>query len=147
MEWYPNLCNQIEYLKANNKFCKDDSWNQEFLQQNNTNFNFVDSASTLTKYCRENIAFVSLFMREPFAEVLAVNVDTTLMNFIGSLGGLLGLCMGFSFVTIAEIFYYGIETIRSFFFSSGAGGGISARPRRENRIIEATKVTDFNNEN
>ena len=68
-------------------------------------------------------------MREPFAEVLAVNVDTTLMNFIGSLGGLLGLCMGFSFVTIAEIFYYGIETIRSFFFSSGGGNLLGQEER------------------
>ena len=142
MEWYPSLCNQIEYLKANNKFCEDDSWDQEFLQQNNTKFNFMDFAATLAKYGRDNIAFVSLFMREPFAEVLAVNVDKTLMNFIGSLGGLLGLCMGFSFVTLAEIFYYGIDTLHSFFFSSG--GTNSAFSRRENRKIEASKLSKPN---
>ena len=145
VEWYPHLCDQIEYLKANNKFCEDDSWDQEFLQQNNTKFNFIEFAATLAQYGRDNIAFVSLFMREPFAEVLAVNVDTTLMNFIGSLGGLLGLCMGFSFVTLAEILYYGIDTLRSFFLSSGGGGGKSAFSRRENRKIEASKVTDYNN--
>ena len=81
-------------------------------------------------------------MREPFAEVLAVNVDKTLMNFIGSLGGLLGLCMGFSFVTLAEIFYYGIDTLHSFSFLSG--GTNPAFSRRENRKIEASKLSKPN---
>ena len=36
LDWYPDLCNQIEYLQTNNKFCKDESWDLDFLQQNKT---------------------------------------------------------------------------------------------------------------
>ena len=66
------------------------------------------------------------------------------MDFIGSLGGLLGLCMGFSFVTIAEILYYGADTIRAVLFSFKEKK--STVSRRENRKIEAARVVAFNND-
>ena len=49
---------------------------------------------------------VSVYIREPFVEVLVVDEDTSIMDFISSVGGLLGLCMGFSFVTVGEICYF-----------------------------------------
>ena len=36
----------------------------------------------------------------------SVDEDTTLMDLVSSIGGLLGLFMGFSFVTIGEICYF-----------------------------------------
>ena len=71
-----------------------------------SSFNFTNFAETLTRYTRENVAMVKIFMREPFAEVLIRSVETSEIDFISSVGGLLGLCMGFSFVSLAEIFYY-----------------------------------------
>ena len=52
------------------------------------------------------MAMVSVYIREPFAEVLLVDEDTSIMDFISSVGGLLGLCMGFSFVTVGEVCYF-----------------------------------------
>ena len=69
-------------------------------------FNFVDFDSALLKYTKENMATVSVYIREPFAEVFLVDEDTSLMDLISSVGGLLGLCMGFSFVTVGEVCYF-----------------------------------------
>ena len=132
-------------MKDNNAFCVEESWDQEFLEKNDTGFDFIDFTSTLSKYTKDNIAFVTLFMREPFAESLAINVDTTELDFTSTIGGLLGLCMGFSFVTIAEMFYYGIDTIRTFFFKSNAR--VSPFSRRENRKLEALKKINMDDEN
>ena len=142
-EWYPGLCNQIEYLNANDGFCKDGAWDLTRLKQNNSDFNFADFSSTLARYAKENIAFVTLFMREPFAEELAINVDTTTLDFISTIGGLLGLCMGFSFVTVAEMFYYGFDTMRQLCFPSV--GEKSPFSRRENRKIEAVRALNLDN--
>ena len=60
----------------------------------------------LARYAKENMAMVSVYIREPFVEVLVVDEDTSIMDFISSVGGLLGLCMGFSFVTVGEICYF-----------------------------------------
>ena len=80
---------------------------------NTSDFDFSMFASTLTKYAKDNIAIVKIFMREPFAEVLKVTVDTTTLDFISNIGGLLGLCMGFSLVTVAEILYYLFDSMWS----------------------------------
>ena len=62
---------------------------KSFWKKNDTGFDFIDFTSTLTKYTKDNIAFVTLFMREPFAESLAINVDTTELDFTSTIGGLL----------------------------------------------------------
>ena len=130
-----SLCwSGIQILQENNAFCVEETWDLEFLKKNDTGFDFLDFSSTLTKYTKDNVAFVTLFMREPFAEVLAINVDTTDLDFISAIGGLLGLCMGFSFVTLAEIFYYAVDTIRTLCFKSK--DKVSPCSRRENRKVQ-----------
>ena len=99
--WYPNLCTQIEWIGNNNAFCSNYVWNLDLLTSNMSSFNFTNFSETLTRYTRENVAMVKLFLREPFAEVLIRSVEISEIDFISSIGGLLGLCMDFSFVTVA----------------------------------------------
>ena len=78
-------------------------------------------------------------MREPFAEVLLRSVETSEIDFISSVGGLLGLCMGFSFVTLAEIFYYSVRGIKNWLCGSNQKKSL---PRRINRKINALEDID-----
>ena len=134
IEWYPNICNQIDYLKKTNGLCVDNEWKQESLK-NQSDFDFDEFSSTLTRYAKDNIAFVKLYMREPFAEVLQVSVKTTVLDYISNIGGLMGLCMGFSLVTVAEILYHGLDAIWVKFFSSSKKARTFVR--RDNRRIAA----------
>ena len=134
VEWYPNLCNQIDILKATNSFCSDNSWNHESLN-NRSDFDFNEFSSTMAKYAKDNIALVKIFMREPFAEVLKVNVKTTALDFISNIGGLMGLCMGFSLVTLAEILYHVLDAVWTKLFSVKTN--VKPFVRRDNRRIAA----------
>ena len=62
-------------------------------------------------YSRKNIALVNLFIREPFAKEILTSVKTTRLAFVSDLGGLLGLFMGFSFVSIFEILFHACKVI------------------------------------
>ena len=94
------------------------------------NFQHIDNI-----YAKDNIPFVKLYMRESFAEVLQVSVKTSALDFISNIGGLMGLCMGFSLVTVAEILYHGLDAVWVKFFSSGKRVGTFVR--RDNRRIAA----------
>ena len=61
------------------------------------------------KYARENIAYVTLFIREPFAEKIKIAEKISPISFISDVGGLLGLFMGFSFVSLAELVYHAFK--------------------------------------
>ena len=125
---------QIEYLKKTNGFCIGHEWKRTSTN-NQSDFNFTEFSATLTRYAKDNIAFIKVYMREPFAEVLQVSVKTTALDFISNIGGLMGLCMGFSLVTVAEIFYHGLDAVWIKFFSSGNRVGTFVR--RDNRRIAA----------
>ena len=64
------------------------------------------------KYARENIAYVTLFIREPFAEKIKIAEKISPISFISDVGGLLGLFMGFSFVSLAELVYHAFKVCK-----------------------------------
>lgn len=57
-------------------------------------------------YCIENLVLMSVSMAKPYMTVYQTDIVMSWSTFVGNLGGSLGLCMGFSMVTIAEIVYY-----------------------------------------
>lgn len=60
----------------------------------------------ILKYAHDNIAMVTIFIREPFAEEILIQEQKNGMDFISEIGGLLGLMMGCSLVTFVEIIYH-----------------------------------------
>jgi hypothetical protein len=93
----------MEILNANNslKLCTD---------------NGVPIASTLTSnpkmthflynYAQNNFAALKVFIKDPYYTLIRCDEQMPLITFLGSTGGLLGLCLGFSLVSIFEIFYH-----------------------------------------
>merc|ERR1719483_478817 len=64
-------------------------------------------------YAKENIAIIKFFLRDPYYTQIARDVKTSRLQFLGTAGGLMGLCMGFSIVSIVELFYHSICLIVS----------------------------------
>ena len=139
--WYPTICEQIDWVKDNNAFCTNSEWDVKLVRSNSSAFNFTDFADVLTKYTTENVAMVKVFMREPFAEVLLRNVHTSEIDFVSSIGGLLGLCMGFSFITVAEVCFYSVIGMANFLCGSNQVRNNSRRVNRKlNAMNENNKV-------
>ena len=59
----------------------------------------------VNQYTKENVAKVYIYLKDPFVKRLIREEKTTIIMFVGSLGGLLGLFLGFSFISFIEIIY------------------------------------------
>ena len=81
-------------------------WNFETLTSNQDEFDFAKFKRLLVAYAKENTALVTSFLSTPFTQIIGVDEDTSIINAISSVGGLMGLFMGFTMVTLAEIIYY-----------------------------------------
>ena len=57
-------------------------------------------------YARENLAVINIFIKESYSKRFRKTEKMSRISYIASSGGLLGLCMGFSFVSLAEIAYH-----------------------------------------
>ena len=59
----------------------------------------------VVKYTKENIAKVNIFLKDPFVQKVVREEKISFITFVGSVGGLLGLFLGFSFMSSIEIVY------------------------------------------
>ena len=63
----------------------------------------------ITQYARDNIAKVQIYLKDPFVKEIIREEKITYSQFVGSIGGLLSLFMGLSFMSLVEIFYLLLE--------------------------------------
>ena len=59
-------------------------------------------------YAQQNVAMVNIFLRDAFAEKILMDEKISKISFISDIGGLMGLFMGFSFVSAVEVLYHAI---------------------------------------
>ena len=80
-------------------------------------------------YAKENTALVTSFLSTPFTQIIGVDEDTSIIDAISSVGGLMGLFMGFTMVTLAEVIYYSSSLLITSIL------GIKEQVRGENKQI------------
>ena len=80
-------------------------------------------------YAKENTALVTSFLSTPFTQIIGVDEDTSIIDAISSVGGLMGLFMGFTMVTLAEVIYYSSSLLITSVL------GIKRQVRGENKQI------------
>jgi hypothetical protein len=56
-------------------------------------------------YARDNMAVINMFIRKPYVKKFLTEEKITEISFVGTVGGLLGLFTGFSFVSAIEFIY------------------------------------------
>merc|ERR1711963_843812 len=82
----------------------ENRWNKKgFAGNTSRSENFKN---TMFKYMRENLAWVELYVREPYCELIHQKRHSTWINFISNLGGILGFCIGASFISLVEITWF-----------------------------------------
>merc|ERR1712083_1086735 len=57
-------------------------------------------------YADENLLRINVFIRDPFVTKFVRDEAQSVINFVSTCGGLMGLCMGFSFISGVEILFY-----------------------------------------
>ena len=124
---YPSLCPFFdEYfyskddIKSKIEVLKDAGGSKEFLnwQVEELRFSKLEAKLGMTKakqeefmqsvmtYSRDNLARVVLFIQKPFVVSYLHDPVMSYLQLVANMGGLMGLCMGFSIVSVAEIFYH-----------------------------------------
>jgi len=103
---YPNMCKHLcevfgfDAMVSANLSCNDIRRN--LLNAANSSQIFEE----LHKYAKENLLWLNVYVKDSFATRIIRDERMTRTSFIANVGGLLGLCMGFSLVSVAEILYF-----------------------------------------
>ena len=99
---YPEMCESITKSNptqnSNKVFCKEIS---RYL--NETEYGHL--TEKLYKYARENLAIVNIYIKEPVVTKILRDQRIPVIWFVANCGGILGLCMGFSIVTVFEVLH------------------------------------------
>lgn len=59
-----------------------------------------------SRYAKENLVMFNIFIKDPYAKRFQKDEKITKTSYIANSGGLLGLCMGFSLISAAEILFH-----------------------------------------
>lgn len=73
---------------------------------------------SILSYARENLVMFNIFIKDPYAKRFQKDEKITKTSYIANSGGLLGLCMGFSLISAAEILFHCFFGIYSGIFPS-----------------------------
>ena len=57
-------------------------------------------------YANENMVRLNVYVRDPYVKKFLTEEKITEINFVGTVGGLMGLFSGFSFISVLEILYF-----------------------------------------
>ena len=99
---HPVALEDYQKWLGTNASCYD--WPTNYFEDNqNISQALVDEVFA---YGRENLALVHLFIQQPYYTKVKRDVAMTLTSYIANSGGLLGLCLGFSFLSGIEILYW-----------------------------------------
>ena len=123
---YPTLC-PLLLAKLNESYI-DSTGTKELCQNAFNNFTMfwevkefqtdvVDNSSddallnAMFTYARQNLALVNIYIKPPVVKRIMKDERIPVIWFVANCGGILGLCMGFSIVTVFEVLHYVIRVI------------------------------------
>ena len=87
-------------------FCKDNIWSLPRNQVANCTRKKCPLEEAILDYARDNLVMFNIFIKDPYAKRFQKDEKITKTSYIANSGGLLGLCMGFSLISAAEILFH-----------------------------------------
>ena len=102
---HPKLCGVLsdhEVFFGNGTNCTNwpTAYFKEYDQENET------LVREMFEYGKHNLALVHIFFQSPYITKMKTDLEMTLMDFVANTGGLIGLFLGFSFISLVEIIYW-----------------------------------------
>ena len=112
-EYYLNriTCQELlEFQDKNNVSCDGKSYfRPDIITKNDT-----IALEFCHHYAKENFAKVAIYLKNPYYTKIVRDVKITFTTFICNAGGLVGLCLGLSFISIFEVIYHFLKFIFNF---------------------------------
>ena len=101
----PNLCKVLSsYEEYFGKKSTCENWPTNYFEDHDVaNDSLVNE---LYEYGRENLAFTQVMMQSPYVTFIKREAAMTFTSYVANTGGLLGLCLGFSFISGIEIIFW-----------------------------------------
>lgn len=96
---FPTLCENLKALSLNDS-CEDLRRTINSDQQ---------LGADLFEYAKRNLLWLNVYVKDSFATRIVRDEKMTRTSFVANVGGILGLCMGFSLVSVAEILYFSLK--------------------------------------
>ena len=88
------------------------NWPESYFENNDQpNETLVNE---VYEYGQRNLALIHLMIQSPYITKIKRDVAMTFTTYVANTGGLLGLCIGFSFISTIEILYWLCCCCRSF---------------------------------
>ena len=103
---YPNICSVLEDFEeyfGNGTNCTRD-WPELYFEKNTIRNETL--VKELYEYGKNNLAKIHVLIHSPYIVKIRRDVAMTLASYIANSGGLLGLFLGFSFISAIEMFYW-----------------------------------------
>lgn len=105
---HPKLCDLLEAHRKyfeNGTNCED--WPTKYFEDEEIpNKNENELTAAVQKYGSENLARVRIMIRNPYVTKISRDQAMTFTSYVANTGGLLGLCIGASFISLFEVFYH-----------------------------------------
>lgn len=105
---HPKLCEVLAKYKS--YFGKDascDTWPDDYFEDNSTmDKQNNELVNAVHQYASENLASVKIMIRDPYVTKISRDEAMTFTSYVANTGGLLGLCIGCSFISFMEICYH-----------------------------------------
>ena len=80
------------------------NWPDNYFEKNNEpNQTLINE---LYQYGRQNLALIHIMVQSPYVTKIKRDVAMPFITFVANSGGLLGLCIGFSFISAVEILFW-----------------------------------------
>lgn len=122
---FPDVCDSIHRLQQRLKnrtitdnsthlvLCSDLRWDPVRLwgfQRDDKDVKRLED--DIFSYAKKNLAVVNVYIKDPVVTMIRRDQKIPVIAFVANTGGLLGLCMGFSLVSVFEVLYHAIEGAR-----------------------------------
>jgi hypothetical protein len=98
---YPTICDDLEFLDEHRVANLSCAATKRLLQ---THKDGRKATQMLYEYAKDNLLWLNVYVKDSFATHIVRDERMTRTSFVANVGGLLGLCMGFSLVKKTFIF-------------------------------------------
>lgn len=122
----------LQPLERVKDLCKDNHWDIPRYSIPNCNRTKCPIEDVILNYARENLVMFNIFIKDPYAKRFQKDEKITKTSYIANSGGLLGLCMGFSLISAAEILFHCVFGIFSVIIPSAKRKSRAMQMRHRN---------------